>query len=100
MPKKITPIKHPKCLYTWGMAHFIDPRERKFHGTWINEGGREGERKGGRDTTKYYQYGSFSHWVMKPNQPFQPSQISTVLGFFKCLENSEYAHVPSYQSRI
>jgi len=28
------------------MAHFIDPRERKFHGTWINEGRREGGREG------------------------------------------------------
>jgi hypothetical protein len=64
-PKKITPIKHPKCLHTWGMAHFIDPRERKFHGTWINEGRREGGREEGRDTTKY-RNGSFSRWVMNP----------------------------------
>jgi hypothetical protein len=60
------------------MAHFIDPRERKFHGTWINEGRREGGREGYH---KIYQYGSFFSLGHEPNQPFQPSQTLTLLGF-------------------
>jgi hypothetical protein len=59
------------------MAHFIDPRERKFHGTWINEGRREGGREGYH---KIYEYGSFSRWVMNPiNHSNHPkSQTSKV----------------------
>jgi hypothetical protein len=54
----------------------------------MKEGGREGYHK-------IYQYGSSSHWVMNPINPnLDP------LRFLKCLENLEYAHVPSYQSRI
>jgi hypothetical protein len=80
------------------MAHFIDPRERKFHGTWINEGGREGGREGGIPQ-------NIPRWFIFSLGHETQSTIPTIpnldpLRFFKCLENLEYAHIPSYQSRI
>jgi hypothetical protein len=58
------------------MAHFIDPRERKFHGTWINEGGREGGTPQNIPIWFIFSLG------LEPNQPFHTiSNLDTLKVF-------------------